>query len=338
MRFEFILPDRIIFGEGAAAEVGREARRLGGSLALLVTTPGAEGRGTAALVARHLEVAGLGCRTFSGVEPEPPVEDVARCCEAARGHGCDIMVGLGGGSVLDVAKKAAAELGLRRIMLPTTSGSGSEVTHESVLKVEGKKRAFVDESLTPDVAIVDPELSRTMPPALVAFSGADAIAHAVECHGSRRSNPVVRALAWQAYEMMRQSLEAAIGGDMAARARMALGSLMAGMAFANSGTTLGHALSYPLSNRRVPHGRAVAMALPYVLEFNGADPAFAAPLKRVLQLAGAVWEPDWDIAAMTDEVMTDTRHLANNPRDVTPADVRRILEQMAADFAPGRSS
>ena len=110
-------------------------------------------------------------------------------------------------------------------------------------------------------------------------------------------------------------------------------SLRKPLAFGNSGTAFGHALSYSLSNRHVPHGRAVAMALPYVLEFNGSDPEFAGPLKRVLQLAGATWEPDWDIETMTAEVMTDQRHLSNNPRGVTADDVHLIFERMAVDFA-----
>jgi len=335
MRFEFCLPDKIIFGSGSTVQVGSEAKRLGGQRVLIVTSRGMTQRQVLVQAMDSLQKQGLVCDVFSAVEPEPSLENAVDCAALACNRDCDVILGVGGGSVMDVAKKAAVEAGLPRVMMPTTAGSGSEVTHESVLKVKGKKQAFVDTGLTPDVAIIDPDASSTMPPYLTACCGADALAHAIECYESRNSNPLVRALALRAYELLRDNLAAAIENLPEARVNMALGSLMAGMAFGNSGTALGHALSYALSNRGVPHGQAVAMSLPGVLEFNGTDPAFAVTLKQILSLTGSRWNPDWDIAEMTAEVMADHRHLANNPREVTADDVRYMFEQIATDFPTG---
>lgn len=332
MHFEFRLPGKTVFGRGSVSEVGSEARQLGGQRVLIVTSRGMTHRLVLGQTLEALEKQEIPSVVFSDVDPEPTLENATDCAALGRDERCNLLLGIGGGSAMDVAKKAAAELGLPRIMVPTTAGSGSEVTHESVLKVDGKKRAFVDASLTPDVAIVDPDVSSTMPPQLTAFSGTDALAHAIECYESRKSNPLVKTVALRAYELVRDNLAAAIDNLPEARVNMALGSLMAGMAFGNSGTALGHALSYALSNRGTPHGQAVAMALPYVIEFNGTDPPFAVTLKQIVSLTGPQWSTDWDIAEMTAEVMADQRHLANNPREVTDNDVRRMFEQMAVDF------
>jgi alcohol dehydrogenase class IV len=241
---------------------------------------------------------------------------------------------------MDVAKKAAADLSLPKMMVPTTAGTGSEVTHESVLKVDGRKKAFVDPKLTPDVAIVDPDLSRTMSKRVAASSGMDALAHAVECCESRRSNPLSRTLAQAAYDLIKENLQQAVAGDGGAMDSLSLGSLMAGMAFANAGTTLGHALSYPLSNRGVPHGEAVAMVLPHALEFNRSDFALAERLRELVIVIEPAWDPGWDIKEMAGEVMADERHLSNNRVQVTFGDVLGMFEKMRREFrllgqAPG---
>jgi alcohol dehydrogenase class IV len=213
-------------------------------------------------------------------------------------------------------------------MIPTTAGTGSEVTHESVLKVEGKKRAFVDENLIPDVAIVDPNLMKTMPPRLVASSGIDALAHAIECYDSRRSNFLVKNLAFKAYEIIKNNMRNAVAGDEKAIENLALGSLMAGMAFGNSGTALAHALSYPLSNEGIPHGEAVAMVLPYALEFNDFDTGVIKEVKAILrdlELGRAI---KGDIEEMARVVMEDKKHLSNNPREVGYEDIVEIYEKI----------
>jgi succinate semialdehyde reductase len=260
------------------------------------------------------------------VNPEPPIENVYECMEFAEGS--DLIIGMGGGSVIDVAKKAAADLDLRKVMIPTTAGTGSEVTHEAVLKVDRKKRAFVDEKLTPDIAIVDPDLMKTMPQKLIASSGIDALAHAIECYDSKRSNLLVKILAFEAYGIIKDNLRKAVDGEEKAIENMTLGSLMAGMAFGNSGTALAHALSYPLSNEGVPHGEAVAMVLPFALEFNGFDAKVIKEVKGIIRDLKLGREVKGDIDKMARIVMEDKKHLSNNPREVTFEDVVNIYRKM----------
>jgi len=327
--FVLLLPGKIIFGLGSAERTGEEAKKLGGESALIVTSRGMTKRDALKHVIDSLNNQRINIEVFCEVDPEPPIENVHRCMELAEG--CNVIIGLGGGSVIDVAKKTAAELGLRKIMMPTTAGTGSEVTHEAVFKVEGRKKAFVDERLTPDVAIVDPNFMKMMPQRLKASSGIDALAHATECYDSKKSNTLVKALALEAYQVIRDNLREAVEGKEKAVENMAWGSLVAGMAFGNSGTTLAHALSYPLSNEGIPHGEAVAMVLPYALEFNGFD---AAVIKKVREIIGGVKlgrEVKGDIEEMAKIVMEDEKHLSNNPREVTFEDVvsiyKRVLEE-----------
>jgi len=229
---------------------------------------------------------------------------------------------------MDVAKKAAQDLGLPTIMIPTTSGSGSEVTHECVLKVNGKKTAFVDDALVPDAAIVDPNLSMTMASRLAASSGVDALAHAIECYDSRRSNPAVKAIAWRAYTLIRDNLLNAVNGDSESRSNMALGSLLAGIAFGNSGTALCHAMSYPLVNDGAPHGEAVAVMLPSVLDFNNFDAELAQQVRELISRLGISVEFKSDTQAMAETVIKDTRHLSNNPREVSLDDLVSIFRRV----------
>ena len=326
MQFELILPKKIIFGNGSVERVGDEAKNLGCENALVVTSEGMKKREALKKVIDSLNSEGINSKIFYEVEPEPPIENVYECMEFAEG--ADLIIGMGGGSVIDVAKKSAADLSLRKVMIPTTAGTGSEVTHEAVLKVEGKKRAFVNKKLTPDVAIIDPELMMSMPPRLAAATGLDAITHALECYESKRSNPLVKTLSLEAFKLLRENIRKALEGDREAKINMCLGSLMAGMAFGNSGTTLAHALSYSLSNRGVPHGEAVAMVLPYALEFNAADPDLIREIREITKLVEFKWDTSWNIEEMAQEVMSDERHLANNPRNVTYRDVLQIFERI----------
>jgi alcohol dehydrogenase class IV len=325
MQFELLLPKKIIFGAGSVDNVGSDVKILGCENALIVTSPGMRKRDAVKNVIESLTNKKINA-TIWDVDPEPPIENVYDCMEIATD--CDVIIGVGGGSVIDVAKKVAAELATKKIMIPTTAGTGSEVTHESVLKVEGKKRAFVDEHLIPDVAIVDPNLMRSMPPKLIASSGIDALAHAIECYDSRRSNFLVKTLAFKAYEIIKANLRNAVAGNENAIENMALGSLIAGMAFGNSGTALAHALSYPLSNEGAPHGEAVAMVLPYALEFNKFDTGVIQEVKAILRDLKLGRAIKGDVEEMARVVMADTKHLANNPREVRYEDIVAIYEKI----------
>jgi alcohol dehydrogenase class IV len=213
-------------------------------------------------------------------------------------------------------------------MIPTTAGTGSEVTHESVLKVEGEKRAFVDKRLTADVAIVDPSLMMTMPKRLIASSGIDALAHAVESYECKKSNALTRTLAHKAYSLIKDNIKKAISYNKDAISSMALASLMAGMAFGNSGTTLCHALTYPLSNKGIPHGEAVAIMLPPSLEFNNFDNEVITEIREISKDVGLPARFEGDVHEMATVVMKDKRHLANNPRKVTFEDVIAIYRKV----------
>jgi len=344
--FELLLPKKIIFGAGSVKKVGDEAKNLGGKNAVIVVSRGMRKREGFKELTESLNRQEIGSKTVCEVEPEPKIEEIYNCIKTAEAEveeeveaDCgNLVIGLGGGSVLDVAKKVAADLGWKKIMIPTTAGTGSEVTHEAVLKVEGRKRAFVDELLTPDIAIVDPNLMKTMPPRLVASSGIDALAHSIECYDSKRSNFLVKTLASDAYKILKENLRKAVEGDEEtekegkakeeAMEKMALGSLMAGMAFGNSGTALAHALSYPLSNEGIPHGEAVAMVLPYALEFNGFDASVIKEVKRIIKDLRIGRAIKTEIAEMAEVVMQDEKHLSNNPREVRFKDVVQIYENL----------
>jgi len=326
MQFELILPKKIIFGAASVERIGDEAKKLGDGSTLIVTSRGMIKRDALRKMIDSLNNQGINSKVFYEVDPEPPIENVYKCMGFAEG--ADVIIGIGGGSVIDVAKKAAADLDTKKIMIPTTAGTGSEVTHEAVLKVEGKKRAFVDENLTPNVAIVDPDIMKTMPKRLVASSGIDALAHAIECYDSKRSNLLVKTLAFEAYMIIKDNLRKAVEGDEKAIGNMALGSLMAGLAFGNSGTALAHALSYPLSNEGIPHGEAVAMVLPYALEFNGFDAGVIEEVKGIIRDLKLGRKIKGGIEEMAKVVMDDKKHLSNNPREVTYDDIVNIYRQV----------
>lgn len=334
MNFTFILPENIIFGCDSLEQISKELEDIGGGKALVVTSNGMTVRDGFKKLTNILKNAGMSLAIFNKVKPEPSLDEAEECLEFAKKNMCDLVIGIGGGSVLDVAKKVGMDLGKPKLMIPTTAGTGSEVTRESVLKVKGGKKAFIDKRLTPDMAVIDPNLTMTMSPRLTASSGIDALAHAIECYDCKRNNPLVRTLAFEAYTIIKSNLRKAVANDREARINMALGSLMAGMAFGNSGTALCHALSYPLSNEGIPHGEAVAMMLPYALEFNNFDKDVITEIRRIINEVGLTsgFRFKGDIHKMAETVIKDTRHLSNNPRKVTLEDIIRIFEKMKRDF------
>jgi len=331
MNFNLLLPSKIVFGSGSTLHIGEHISDLKLKKALVVTSRGMLNREYFGRIMDALQEAGINTKYFAEVTPEPSIDDVDQCKKACE-KGTDLVMGLGGGSVIDVAKMVGADLGLYKMMIPTTSGTGSEVTHESVIKKGGKKAAIVKESLLPHIAIVDPELSMSMPLSLAISTGLDALAHAVECYESKSSNYLVRVIAGEAYKLIRDNFKEAVRGTEKAQINMSLGSLMAGMAFGNSGTALGHALSYPLSNRGVSHGNAVAAVLPHALIFNKADPELVEDIKEVVNSVTIDWDFSWDIDEMTNEVMQDDRHLSNNPIYPSYEDIVAIFRKLEGNY------
>jgi alcohol dehydrogenase class IV len=315
--FEFSLRTRIVFGEGTLNRLSAEIKQLGGDNVVIITSQGMAGRQALKDSVSSLIKGGISFRVYSSAPPDPSIRDLDSCLKFLQQVKPGVVVGLGGGSAMDVAKKVAAELTVPKIMVPTTAGSGSEVTRNSVFKVDGHKKSYSDLKIAADVAIVDPDLLQTMPAATMVSSAMDAMAHAVESYGSRKGNGIVRAIALEAYLLIKNYVSAALEGTADGRRNVALGSLMAGMSIANTGTTLGHALANPLSSLGVPHGRALALVLPYLLKINRFDAGYAAELELFRRKNCAVPQIAWDIPGMAAEVAADERHLAANPVKVT---------------------
>lgn len=335
MNLNLILPRKIIFGCNSINQLCGEVNKLGGGSVLVITSNGMTKRASFLKLTNILENECLHFGVFSDIKPEPTIDEYISCLEFAKTNKFDIIVGFGGGSVMDVSKKVAMSLSYPKIMIPTTIGTGSEMTHESVLKIDGKKRAFVDEKLVADVAIVDPDFMKTMSSRFIAISGMDALAHAIECYDSKRSNFLIETLSLKAYGLIKDNIFDAVEGDEDAIENMSLASLMAGIAFGNSGTTLAHGLSYPLSNKGIPHGEAVAIVLPYALEFNGFDVNVVKEIKELVKILKLGikhsmfrTELENNIGEMARIVMEDEKHLSNNPREVSYEDVVGIYEKI----------
>ena len=290
---EFRLPGVIHFGWGAAEKVGAEAARLG-RRAMLVMGRGAMKRsGTAGRVQKLLVDAGVECVVYDGVESDPSGATIDRGAQLARREGCDLVIGLGGGSPMDAARGIAAMAvlegsiidyvrgkpvdrpGLPLVNIATTAGTASEITSVAVVLDEERriKMGVKSPFWYARVAITDPELTMTMSPQLTAATGLDALTHAVESYLSTGATPPSEALALRSIALAGRHLRAAYadGSDRSAREGMAMSSLLAGMAFANSGLGLVHGLAHPLGARLgVPHGLACGRLLPHVMRYNAA--------------------------------------------------------------------
>lgn len=373
---------RVLMGVGAlnqaAAEVGRfHVRKI-----LLITDPGLVAAGIAGRLEEILIQAGLSFSRFDKVEPDPAVETALQAAEAARGTGADFIIGLGGGSVLDVAKVAAVLAtqsipiekmfgldqvpgeGLNTLLIPTTAGTGSEVTPIAILSDHGDKlkKGIVSPRLLPKTAILDAELTVGLPPAVTAATGMDALIHAMEAYTSRNASPLSDLLAEQAMRRIYANLRKAFadGEDLTARAQMLEGSFLAGLAFANAGVTAVHAFAYPIGAEfHIPHGIANSIMLPAVLEFNllgnlvkfsciakifGEQLAGLSIRERAKRTLIAVQElledlqvprrlstfgvTEKDIAPLAAGVMKVTRLLANNPRKISLADAESIYRKV----------
>lgn len=375
---EFRIPPVIIYGRGTLHRAGEQARRFGRRALVVSGRTATRGAGVAQRLVDILTASDAEAALFDQVEPEPSAETVDACVQAAREAVAQIIVGIGGGSPLDVAKAAAGifTLGgkteqyqppeskpidrpsLPFIGIPTTSGTAAEITQNAVIRSPSLKVKIGMRSpyWVPQVAIVDPALTDSMPPDLTARTGADALTHALEGYVSRRATPVTDALALKAMQLVGQYLRRAVrdGADTEARDGMALASMTAGMAFANTGVGAAHSLGHPLGALHdVPHGTACAVFLPYVMEYNlDATGRKFADVARALDRTTDELDPREGIRAVRDlfrkldmpqtlaEVGVKREELAalvpgtmlsgalkSNPRAVTEADALGILER-----------
>ncbi|MEL6522961.1 MAG: iron-containing alcohol dehydrogenase [Pseudomonadota bacterium] len=378
--FTFNTAPSIQFGPGLIAEIGARAAPLGPKVCV-VTDAGLQATGLVDRAVAHLADAGIEVAVFSEVVADPPEKVVLDAAETVRRHGATGVLGLGGGSPLDVAKLAAilatgdqklAEIygignvsgsRLPLMLVPTTAGTGSEVTPIAIITTgTSEKMGVVSPVLLPDIALLDPELTLGLPAPTTAATGIDAMVHAIEAYASAspNNNPMSRSLAIKALSLMGGAIERAVedGGDVSARSDMLLGSMLAGQAFANSPVAAIHALAYPIGGHfKVPHGLSNALVLPHVLRFNsvtapnpyaelaphafpqlsGLGPqegaaAFAEALADLSRRCGlpeglrAVGIGEDALPMMARDAMNQTRLLVNNPREVTETDALAIYQ------------
>ena len=278
-------------GWGALEYLVGEVTRFKAKKILIVTDPLLKELGITDKITEPLEAHGLSTDIYTGVVPEPSLEEGEKLVTYTRKHQFDLVIGLGGGSALDLAKLAGVlathegtvsdylnltgtrsltHKGVPKILIPTTSGTGSEVTNISVLSLKTSKDVVTHDYLLPDVAIVDPALTVSLPPKVTASTGIDALTHAIEAYVSVNANPVTDGLALQAIRLINGSIRTAVedGTDKDARSDMSYGSYLAGLAFFNAGVAGVHALAYPLGSQfHIAHGESNAVLLPYVMGY-----------------------------------------------------------------------
>jgi len=378
--FEFNTVARIINGMGSALELASQCRLLGVQRPLLVTDPGLMAIGLVPPVLAALQKAGLAPLVFDQVREDPPEASVLAAVALARSGNVDGVIAVGGGSSMDVAKVVAVLLRgdqtllemygvgkvtgtrLPLILVPTTAGTGSEVTPVAIITTGETTKAGVSSPvLLPDVAVLDAALTLGLPPAVTAMTGVDAMVHAIEAYTSRhKKNPLSDNLALQALDLLSRNIRTAVheGGNRQARENMLLGACLAGQAFANAPVAAVHALAYPLGGHyHIPHGLSNSLVLPSVLEFNaplanalyaeladvvigapvagGAEAKTAALIAALRQLIDDVALPatlqqagvqEHDLEMLAADAMLQQRLLVNNPRDVTYDDALAIYQ------------
>ena len=376
--FVFNTAPRIVSGAGSSLELAQQCLMLGVTRPLLVTDPGLVAIGLVEPVISALASAGMPPVLFDQVKEDPPEAVVLAAAELGVGEGIDGVIALGGGSSMDVAKVVAVLVGggqtlpelygvdqvsgsrLPLILVPTTAGTGSEVTPVAVITTGETTKAGVSSAvLLPDVAVLDADLTLGLPPAVTAMTGVDAMVHAIEAYTSKhKKNPLSDNLARQALSLLSRNIRTAVleGGNREARANMLLGAMLAGQAFANAPVAAVHALAYPLGGHyHIPHGLSNSLVLPSVLEFNApeaghlyselAEIVIGEPvagdeqartsalidalrslisdvsLPATLQDAGVKEE---DLEMLSKDAMLQQRLLINNPRDIAYDDALMI--------------
>jgi alcohol dehydrogenase class IV len=380
--FVFSTTGQIIFRPGASAEIGCLVKAKLGDRVLLVTDPGLRGLGLCEPALLSLAEAGIQATVFDGVEADPSLATVRAAVETAKVAAATGIIGFGGGSSLDVAKVVALLCGsgenldeawgignakgprLPLVLVPTTAGTGSEVTPVSIITVGGEeKRGVSSPIILPDIAVLDADLTLGLPPAITAATGVDAMVHAIEAYASKNANnnPLSKMLARQALQLLGANIERAVfdGRDRGARGAMLLGSMLAGQAFANSPVAAVHALAYPIGGTfHVPHGLSNALVLPHVLRFNAPNAASAyaeiaadafpdlaneqgiqgrcaAFVERLAELSVRlglqprlrdVGIAEEHLPGMARDAMKQTRLLVNNPREVSESDALSIYK------------
>jgi len=289
--FTVTQPTRIQFGAGSIADLAKTVKDFNGTNVFLVVDPGLVKAGLIPQITAPLKKAKIPFTLYDEIDPEPGFKLADKGKKIAKKAGCDCVVGVGGGSAMDVAKAIAILLtnggkavdylglglikkpGVPKIMVPTSSGTGAEVTFTAVFINEktGSKGGMNGDPLYPDAAILDPELTISLPPQVTAFTGIDALTHALEAYTSTQAHQISEMYSLEAIGLIAENLPAAYanGNNIKARSAMLMGSLLGGKALAIAGVGLVHAMAYPMGGMfGIPHGLANAVLLPYVIEYN----------------------------------------------------------------------
>lgn len=384
LNFEFNTARQLIVEHGAASRLNEMVRKFSAKRIFLVTDSGISRLGLLEPSIESLERHGAKVEIFDGVVADPPEGIVLEAIERAKFMCADLVVGFGGGSSMDVAKlvacfahphcsqslqevygvgKIEAER-LPLVQVPTTAGTGSEVTPISIVTTgETTKSGIVSPILLPDVAVLDAALTVGLPRDVTAATGIDAMVHAIEAYTSKiRKNPLSDMLAREALRLLVGNIDQAMndGRDLEARQGMLLGSCLAGQAFANAPVAAVHALAYPLGGRyHIPHGLSNSLVLPSVLRFNAVEAAdlyaelapiftrephssscqedcerFISSIEALLKRSGLplrlreVGVPDSVFGELAADAMQQQRLLVNNPRDVTEQDALEIYKSV----------
>lgn len=374
-------PHLILAGIGASEKLSSEAKGIGAKRVFLVTDQGVIDSGVAERIQDQLKREGMEVEIFKEVLPDPDIANAEASIERAKKGRFELIIGLGGGSPMDIASITSVMLtnpgtiydyfginllknpGIPTILIPTTAGTGAEVTPNAILTDtrEKLKKAIVSPYILPRIAIVDPLLTISMPPSVTSSSGIDALTHAIESYTSNNATILTDLFAKEAMVMIGRSLRTAVanGNNLEARYDMSIGSLYAGISLANAGVTAVHALAYPLGGQfNIPHGIANGLLLPYVMEFNvlGNIPRFAQVSKflgervehlslldqayhsakavkaiyRDLKIPQSLRElnvPKEAIPEMARAAINVTRLMGNNPRKMVVEDIEKIYEK-----------
>jgi alcohol dehydrogenase len=369
--FVFNTAASITCGGGASLKLHQHCAEFKVRRPLLVTDPGLVAIGLVQPVVEALKANQCEPVLFDQVREDPPESVIMDALELALDSDVDGVIAVGGGSSMDVAKVVAVLIKseqsladiygvdqvtggrLPLILVPTTAGTGSEVTPVAVITTgETTKAGVSSKQLLPDVAVLDPDLTLGLPPAVTAMTGVDAMVHSIEAYTSKhRKNPVSDNLARQALTLLSQNIRTAVdeGGNREARANMLLGAMLAGQAFANAPVAAVHALAYPLGGHfHIPHGLSNSLVLPSVLHFNMpvAENLYGelAPFVSGRSGAGALVDelvsiiadtglpatlaaadvPESALEMLAKDAMLQQRLLVNNPREVNYEDALEI--------------
>ena len=377
--FKIHLPKNILFGENTVKKVSELVKEFNANSILFITDPTISKIGLSDQVLNPLKKANIKTEIFDQVEPEPGIKAAEQVMEIARKSDYDLVIGMGGGSSLDMAKLASISVtntepltglvgvgtvknpSIPKILIPTTSGTGSEITMNSIVSDKKKKlkMGIVTPYIIADVAIIDPLLTISMPPKVTSSTGLDALTHAIESLISIDLNPFSELFSIDAIKRIFRSLPKAYhdGNNIEARKDMCLASMFAGISLGISGVCSGHAAAYSFTVS-VPHGVGCAIALPYIMELNA--PACLPKMVKIAEAAGAkegvnekenaynavkavrelmeevnnpislkeIGIEEDDIEAMAKKMLTIKRLLAHNPRDLTEKDTEQLFRRM----------